>query len=79
MEIGLIQILKVSNAPLVFFYRVTSWVREHEGNIKQNGTDSLAKCHKIIQDINIKLYRNEIMMKLTVDNIHLSSGWFQMM
>ena len=34
MEIGLFQILKASNAPLVYFDRVISWLRKYESNIE---------------------------------------------
>ena len=62
--------------PLIFLYRAISWFRKHEGSIKKNGADSHAKCHKCMHDMSLKLYYNEIMMKLKVDNIPLSSGWF---
>ena len=34
MEIDLFQILKASNALLIFFYKCINWVRKNEGNIK---------------------------------------------
>ena len=44
------------NDPIMLLDRAISWVKKYEGNINQNGTDSLGKGHKLLQDMNIKSY-----------------------
>ena len=66
--------LKESNSPLLLFDRIINWVQRHSGEIKQNGNNHLMKRENFIQDLNSKINEKEIMMKLKVDFILLSSG-----
>ena len=74
MEIDLFHLLKASNAPLILFDRIIDWVRRHETTLTQNGSTSLTKRKMLLQELNQKLYQNEILMKPRVNNITLSSG-----
>ena len=74
MEIDLFHLLKASNAPLILFDRIIDWVRRHESTLDHNGSSSLTKRKMLLQDLNQKLYHNEILMKPRVHNIRLSSG-----
>ena len=74
MEIDLFHLLKASNAPLILFDRIIDWVRRHETTLTQNGSTSLTKRKMLLQELNQKLYQNDILMKPRVNNITLSSG-----
>ena len=74
IEVDLFHMLKASNAPLILFDRVIHWLQRHESVVRNNGTSHLMKRTKFLQDLNHKLYGNEVLMKPSVDNIVLSSG-----
>ena len=74
MEIDLFYLLKTSNAPLFLFDRIIDWVRRHESTLNQNDSNSLTKRKMLLQNLNQKLYHNEILMKPRVNHIRLSSG-----
>jgi len=74
VEIDLFHLLKASNAPLILFDRIIDWGRRHESTLAHNGSNSLTKRKMLLQDLNQKLYHNEILIKPRVNNICISSG-----
>ena len=74
MQIDLFHLLKPSNAPLVLFGCIISWVKRYEGNITANGITGLRNRNKFIQNINLMLYGNDTFMHPIVEQIQLSSG-----
>ena len=69
MQIDLFHLLKASNAPLVLFDRIISWVKRHKGNIAANGITDLSHRNTFIQNINQMLYGNDTFMKPIVEQI----------
>ena len=70
----LFHILKASNTHMIVFDRIVSWVKRHDQNLKRIDASNLPLRNKFINDLNMKLYQDQIIMKPIVNPIALSSG-----
>ena len=70
----LFHILKASNTHMIVFDRIVSWVKRHDQNLKRIDASNLPLRNKFINDLNTKLYQDQIIMKPIVNPIALSSG-----
>ena len=53
------------------FDSIVNWVKRHGGNMVTNGSNTLLKRDKFINNMNHKLYNNKIGMKPKVALTHL--------
>ena len=74
IPIDLFHILKASNAPLVLFNRIVTWVKTHFDTLKDCGPSGLQSRENFINNLNKQMYKNQVRMKPRVDRIILSSS-----